>query len=55
MADAHPDARPNKTLVGGPVFERVEQRVGHRFTWTDMANERQMRPQALLRLRAQAR
>jgi len=44
MADAHPDARSGKTLVDGPVFERVEQRVGHRFIWTDMANERQMRP-----------
>src|SRR5258705_11578186 len=44
MADAHPDARSSKTLVGSPVFERVEQGVGHRFIWTDMANERQMRP-----------
>src|SRR4030095_9367819 len=44
MADAHPDARSGKTLVGGPVFERVEQGVGHRFIGTDMANERQMRP-----------
>ena len=52
VADAHPDARSSKTLVGGPVFERVEQALGHRFIWTDMANERQMRPQALLRLRA---
>src|SRR4029077_2930531 len=44
VADAHPDARSSKTLVGGPVFERVEHGVGHRFIWTDMANERQMRP-----------
>src|SRR6185295_6752513 len=44
MADAHPDSRSSKTLDGSPVFERVEQGVGHRFIWTDMANERQMRP-----------
>src|SRR5262245_42071849 len=44
MADAHPDTRSSKTLVGGPVFECVEQGVGRLFIWTDMADERQMRP-----------
>src|SRR5262245_56119994 len=44
MPDAHPDARSSKALVRGPGFERVEQGVGRRFIWTNMANERQVRP-----------
>ena len=43
VADAHPDARFSETFVGGPVFKRVEQGLGHRFIGTGMANERQMR------------
>ena len=44
MADAQPNARSGETLFGGPVFQRIEQAVGHGFIWADVPKECQMRP-----------